>query len=462
MKITEELKELAEVFKSKGKRLYIVGGSVRDSLLGLGTEEIDYNLCSSVTPRELIDLLEGSRFIPEIINGKMGIMAIVGYKKYEHSTFRKDIYDSQTHKQISTSFVSSLEEDAKRRDFKINAIYYDIFNDKIIDPFDGKNDIKNSVLSTTRNPRIIYEDDPERILRAIRLSTILQFRIPDSEMEILKANFKNINLIPKEKIKSEFEKMLKLDKYYLNFEKGKNAHFKALKQLGEFGLWKYFLPSLEEWQNLAVFTEKGVKYYDFILEEMKHTNKDLRLCSIMENLTKAELQRRQLKESDFNELFLEIVDKNLGKDSLNYSKEEIENVKKIIFGADFMCGLFTTNAKLRGFIFDNRFVIDEILKLKKTRKYDEKKQKKHLKTIELLKSEYESMKAEGYPFHIDELKIYGEELIRAFPRIKLDKLDDFREGILRRLVVQKRYNNKDELIILGTKEIESNLEYYTE
>ena len=462
MKITEELNELAEVFKRKGRKLYIVGGAVRDDLLGLQTYEVDYNLCSDVTPVELLDVLEGSRFMPENINGNIGIMAIVGKQSYQHSTFRKDLYDSQTHKLISFNFINSLEEDAKRRDFKINALYYDISNKKIIDPFGGLKDIESKTLSTTRNPRIIYEDDPERLLRAIRFSTIFNFTIPENELEVLKNNFYRLKELPKSKIRGEFEKFLHLDNYYIKYEKGKNAHYKALKTLGDFGLWEYFLPSLVEWQNLAIFNEKGEKYYDFILNELKFADSDLRLCSIIENISKAELLKRQLKESDLDEVITEIIDLNLGETGLDYPKEDFIDVKKIIFGADFMCGLFTTKTKIREFIFDNRFVFNAILKLKRTREYEAKKEKKHLKTLELLTSEYDAIKAEKYPLTIDELNIYGEELIRAFPEIKLERLDDFREGILRRLVVQKKSNTKYDLIMLGSQEIKSNPDFYVD
>ena len=462
MKITEELNELAEVFKRKGRTLYIVGGAIRDDFLGLQTFEVDYNLCSDVTPVELIDILEGSRFIPENINGHIGIMAITGKNTYEHTTFRKDVYDSQTHKIRSFNFINSLEEDAKRRDFKINAIYYDISNRKIIDPFGGLKDIETKTLSTTRNPRIIYEDDPERILRAIRLSIILDFKIPDAEMEVLKNNLNNLSELPKNRIRKEFEKFLQLDNYYIKYEKGKNAHFKALKMLGDFGLWKYFLPSLAEWQNTALFTEKGEKYYDYILNELKFTDKDLRLCSMIENISKAEMLKRQAKESSLDEIITEIIYLNLGETGLDYPKEDFNDVKKIIFGANFMCGLFTTRTKVREFIFDNRYVFNEILKLKKTREFEAKKEKKHLKTLEILTDEYDSIKAENYPFDIDELNIYGEELIRAFPEIKLDRLDDFREGILKRLIVQKKSNTKYDLIMLGTEEIKSNPDFYTD
>ena len=144
MKISSELKELSNIFSEHGKPLYIVGGYVRDSYLGIQSLiRDDIDLCSSVKPNELRKMLEGTNFSISSLNEKFGVMEINGKRRYEYATFRKEIYEDESHSPTSVEFISSLEEDARRRDFRINAIYYDIQNGSFIDPLGGVEDLKD-------------------------------------------------------------------------------------------------------------------------------------------------------------------------------------------------------------------------------------------------------------------------------------------------------------------------------
>lgn len=462
MEITEELISLAEIFKRNGRSLYIVGGSVRDSLFGIKAKDIDYDLCSDVTPRQLIDIIDGTDFELQNVNGKIGVMKIIGEKQYEYVTFRKDVYDGESHYPVEVKFVDTIEEDVRRRDFKINAIYYDILGGKIIDPLNGLDDIKNKLITTTRNPRIVYEDDPERILRALRLSILLDYTIPENEMEILEKNIPNLEYLSKKRIRKEFEKMLVLDKIYENYEMGKFAHFRILELMGKLGLWRYILPEMDEIMRDTSTNENGERFYPYILNSLKYVPEDIRLPVLIENMAKYKFSKLDPKTANLEEIIKEVILNNLGENGLNYPKQEIENVEKIILGSKFMCGFFTTKSKLREFIFDNRFVYKQIISYKNILKLDEKEQKKNAKTIEKLEAEHAEIEENNYILTIDKLNIGGEELIKNFPKIKLDKLDELKTGILKRMVVLKKKNIKEDLINLGAKEIESNPENYLE
>ena len=463
MEITEELKRLAKIFYNNGRKLYLVGGFVRDNFLGLKAKNPDYDLCSNVTPRELIDIIDGTEFDLKNINGKIGVMQIIGKEsKYEYVTFRKDVYDGESHYPVEVKFVRSLEEDVKRRDFKINSIYYDIINNKIIDPLNGLQDIQNKVIRTNRNPKIVYEDDPERILRAIRLSVLLDFTIPEDEMEILKKNIENLEYLSKKRIRKEFDKMLVLDKYFENYDAGKYAQYRMLDLIGKLGIWKYIMPDMEDIMKSKQLNTNGERFYPYILNEIKYTTANIRFHSMLENIAKAKFSKLPPKTTDFNTILNETIDKNLGEEGLNYTAEEKEDVKKIIFGSKFYCGAFTSKNKLREFIFDNRFVYNEIIDYKKRMKLDDKTGKKNVKTLERLNTEYQEMVSSKYPMNRDELNIGGEELIKIFTKIKLEKLEELKEGILKRLVLTKKKNIKEDLIDLASKEIQSNVSNYLE
>ncbi len=461
MEIVEEIRELAKFFNEKGKKLYLVGGAVRDSIMGLKARKTDYDLCSEVTPRELIYLLEDSPYKLKNINAKVGVMGIlVNGKTFEHATFRKDEYDGESHVPIAVKFVNTLEEDVKRRDFKINALYYDIINDKIVDPLLGREDIAQGKITTVRNPKIVYEDDPERILRAIRFSACFGFVIPENEDLVLRQNTDSLVYLSKNRIRREFEKMLYLDRAYEGDGLVKFSHRVAFEKIGDYGMWKYILPSMEEIQKSKLMTNTGETFYKYILREIKNTPYEIRIYVLLQDIASYEMRKKNTKMDALEQVLNEVIEKNLGDDGLAYEKEDIENIKKVIFGNMFICKFLVSRKKIRAFVFDNRFMFEKIIKLKKNTKVSDKLSKAHTKTINLLTEEFEAIKKEGYPMRNSELKIDSEQLIRKFPKIKLERLDDFREEILKQIVVQKKNNNLEDIVMIGTKVVESNPDFF--
>ena len=222
IEITEELKNLAELFKKYEIKLYLVGGVVRDGYLGIKNyNSDDIDICSSATPKMIEYMLEGTGFTFSYLNKQLGVMAIKGEKVYEHATFRKEVYSNDKHNPNSVAFIKHLSEDVERRDFKINAVYYDILENRYVDPLGGIEDLKKKVLTTTKPAKIVFNDDPERILRLIRFSTTLGFKIPENELEYAKKNAYKVQGLSKGRIRREFEKLIKADMFYPDYEPSK-------------------------------------------------------------------------------------------------------------------------------------------------------------------------------------------------------------------------------------------------
>ena len=196
----ELFKFLDKVFKENGFSIFEVGGSVRDELLGL--EVFDFDFATDATPEEMI------KFLPDA-NDTFAKYGCIKYKgehgRAEITTFRiEESYDDFRHPN-KICFVKSLNEDYKRRDFTINAIYKDI-NGKIYDPSRGVEDLKNKTLRFIGDPETRIKEDPLRILRARRFASKLGFEI---ESETAKAMEKLAYLLEKlnpEKIKEEERK----------------------------------------------------------------------------------------------------------------------------------------------------------------------------------------------------------------------------------------------------------------
>ena len=179
IKIIPCLKKLANLLKEHAK-LYIVGGYIRDSLLGLKSSDCD--LCSKLKIEELEQILCNSEY--QIIpNNKQFGTAKIKYKNkvFEYSTFRKDFYNnSGKHSPKKIEFVTTIEEDCLRRDFTINAIYFDIIDNKIVDPFNAVEDIKNKTIKAVPNKPSTLSIDGERLLRLAKFSAKLGLKMEES------------------------------------------------------------------------------------------------------------------------------------------------------------------------------------------------------------------------------------------------------------------------------------------
>ena len=169
----EKALEVLNKFEENGYIAYIVGGYVRDYLIGRQTLDID--ICTNATPKEIIELFEQAS-ISDFSYGSVTIF----YKKirFDITTFRKDIKYQDNRKPIKIKYISDLRKDLLRRDFTINTLCMDS-KGKIIDLLDAKTDINNKIIRTVSNPKIEIKQDSLRILRAIRFATILEFDIEE-------------------------------------------------------------------------------------------------------------------------------------------------------------------------------------------------------------------------------------------------------------------------------------------
>ena len=206
MEKIQEYLNLAAIFKARGYRLYLVGGSVRDYLLGLPLDDMD--AVSDATPDEIKSFLDN-------IDTTFAHLGSLKYKapsgtKFDITTLRKEsaYLDSRHPSQII--FVKDLKEDYLRRDFTINAMYLDD-NLQVIDYCNGQKDLDNRLLKMVGDPDIRLKEDPLRILRAIRFHLVYKLKIDDDLLEAMKDRFYLLNNITAAKIQSEFDKINKYD-----------------------------------------------------------------------------------------------------------------------------------------------------------------------------------------------------------------------------------------------------------
>ncbi len=186
MKSFEKAKDIIKKLEDNGFEAYIVGGAVRDRLLDIAENDID--IASSATPKQICEIFD-SVVETGLLYGT--ITVIYEDEEFEITRFRTEGDYEDCRHPLYVLPAGSIEEDLSRRDFTINAMAYGKDN-TVIDPFDGKKDLKEKIIRCVGDPYIRFNEDPLRILRAYRFSSLMDFSI---EEETAKASIKRANLL---------------------------------------------------------------------------------------------------------------------------------------------------------------------------------------------------------------------------------------------------------------------------
>lgn len=202
--LPDAIPQFARVFFNAGHELYVVGGAVRDRLRNDPGNDFDF--ATSARPEEVQKLF--TRVIP---TGLQHGTVTVLFKQhaFEVTTYRTDgTYSDQRHPD-SVTFTSSLEEDLARRDFTINAIALDPRTGSIVDPFDGRKDLKNRVVRSVGSAKARFREDALRMLRAVRFATTLGFSLDTEILPAMRSLAPTIERISWERIATELRKMMR-------------------------------------------------------------------------------------------------------------------------------------------------------------------------------------------------------------------------------------------------------------
>jgi poly(A) polymerase len=244
-----------EGLQKAGFEAFVVGGAVRDLLLGIRPK--DFDVATNAEPEEVQRAFRRAR----IIGRRFRLVHVMfGPETIEVSTFRAlqaDDVDVDEHGRVLRDNVfGEQHEDATRRDFTVNALYYDPISDKVLDYHHGVADLKSKTLRMIGEPAHRYREDPVRMLRAVRLSTKLGFSIDPSTSAPIRDMAELIRNVPNARL---FDEMMKL------FNSG-NA-YEGLRMLRDQGLHHGCLPLLD-----LVFDDPDPKALDFVARALKSTD----------------------------------------------------------------------------------------------------------------------------------------------------------------------------------------------
>ena len=213
LQISAVIDELGALFSDAGESLFLVGGSVRDALLGQLGHDLDFT--TSAHPDVTARLL--AKFTPSTWDigrdfGTIGALRRDGDIEWqiEVTTFRADSYEKQSRKP-TVEFGDTLEGDLISRDFTVNAMAVEVSSRKFIDPWGGLQDLADGVLRTPTKPEISFSDDPLRMMRAARFASRLGFRVADSVEAAMRAMADRIEIVSQERIQGELSGLLLTD-----------------------------------------------------------------------------------------------------------------------------------------------------------------------------------------------------------------------------------------------------------
>lgn len=296
MPLPSSVEYVLSKLKENGYQAYVVGGAVRDFLMGKTPH--DYDLTSDALPSQISDVFKD--FYQEHSGEKHGtIRLIIDHKPIEITTFRCDEGYTDYRRPDNVEFVKDVYIDSKRRDFSINAFYYS--EGHIYDFHEGLEDLNNKVIKTIGNPSARFHEDALRILRAIRFSAKLGYEIESKTKTALLDCKEELNLIAKERILIELKEISSTSNFFRNIKE-------------YFPIFKLIIPCLDKIGNSIddIYNFDTKSYGDYIaslsaLFSLREINNDFmpwRLFIKMDNESINAIKTLiKLKDINFNNSF---------------------------------------------------------------------------------------------------------------------------------------------------------------
>ncbi|MEX2010385.1 MAG: CCA tRNA nucleotidyltransferase [Parcubacteria group bacterium] len=280
LEIPEEIRNISRVLTTAQFENYLVGGCVRD--LMLGKKPKDWDLTTNATPELITPLFEHSFY--ENAFGTVGVVNDNAedptLKVVEVTPYRLESEYSDFRRPDKVEWGETLEEDLKRRDFTMNALAYDVEKEEIIDLFGGREDIKKGLIRTVGSPDERLSEDALRILRALRFASELNFAIESETLIAIEKHKHLLEKISKERIRDEFIKIV-----------ASPAPSIALGLAEKLGILKYITPEFEKGVGMEQNKAHAFTVWEHLLRALDHAAKKdyplhVRLAALFHDIAK--------------------------------------------------------------------------------------------------------------------------------------------------------------------------------
>jgi len=323
--IPEEVKNISRSLSDAGFENFLVGGCVRDLLIGKIPK--DWDIATNAQPDEIIKI-----FPKTFYENEYGTVGVVNettsdetIKVVEVTPYRLESGYSDFRRPDKVEWGKKIEEDLARRDFTMNALAYNIETGELLDPFGGKIDIEKKLIRTVGNPDERFGEDALRMFRALRLASELNFAIEHETQLAITKNAHLLGHISRERIRDEFVKIIMSD-----------APALALEMSSRLGLLKYLSPEFEKGIGMEQNQAHAYTVWEHLLRTLDHSAKKnfplyVRLASFVHDIAKP--HTRKWLKGQWTFYNHEVVGARLARDflgDLRFSKEISDKVVKLV------------------------------------------------------------------------------------------------------------------------------------
>jgi len=290
--IPNEVLKIAKTLENKGFEAYLIGGCVRDLLIGRKPK--DWDITTNAKPEEIMGLFSNTFYENEY--GTVGVVTEDAtdetLKVVEITPYRLEGSYSDKRRPDSVTWSSKLEDDLKRRDFTINAIALKS-SGELTDLFEGQTDLKKKTVRTVGEPEARFNEDALRMLRAVRIAVELDFTIDSATQNAIASNAKHLKEIAPERIREEFIRILISERPHI-----------GLIFCQKLGLLTHMVPELEEGIGVAQNKAHSFDVFEHILRTVEHSAKknfplETRLSALFHDIGKPATRRWSEEKKDW-------------------------------------------------------------------------------------------------------------------------------------------------------------------
>ncbi|MBQ4060299.1 MAG: CCA tRNA nucleotidyltransferase [Lachnospiraceae bacterium] len=391
---------IIHTLQEAGYEAYIVGGCVRDAILG--KEPGDWDITTSAKPEEVKALFRRT-IDTGIEHGTVTVM--LDKEGYEVTTYRVDGKYEDHRRPTSVTFTASLVEDMKRRDFTINAMAYNE-TEGVIDHFDGMKDLERKIIRCVGEPKERFDEDALRILRALRFSAQLDFAIDEKTKEAIRNQAVYLKDISAERIHVELTKLLV------------SSHPERLRTAYELGVTKIVLPEFDAMME----TEQNNKHHMYtvgehtlrVVQEVPATE-TLRWAALLHDVAKPRTKTSDETGDHFyehNRVGVDMAEEILQR--LKFDNVTIGRVKRLVLWHDYGMGKVPSLrsfrkslSKMGADLFEDYTYIKRADTLAQSDYMKEEK----LANLEVLKEHYKTVMEQQQCLSLKDLAVGGKDLI---------------------------------------------------
>lgn len=320
------VREVHDTLTKAGYQAYLVGGCVRD--LVIGREPKDWDITTNAKPEEIQKLFPETFY--ENDYGTVGVVTTSEdpkLKVVEVTPYRIEGKYSNARHPDEVTFSDNLSDDLKRRDFTINAIAYDPASNELIDEHGGEADLKAKRIKTVGDAHARFEEDALRMLRAIRLAAELDFTIEAGTMQGIAAQAAQLGKISRERVRDELTRTLMSEK-----------PMQALYMAQKLGILRYIIPELEEGIGCDQNQAHSYDVFEHLMRALQHAadkgwSLEVRLAALLHDVGKPATRVRSDEKNDWTFHGHDVVSARMAKKILNdlkFSKEIIEKVVSLV------------------------------------------------------------------------------------------------------------------------------------